>query len=76
MPSEDSKFEKLFLGGDEAVALAALDADVKLGSGYPGTPSTEILETFAAAPSGLPMRRSHSRSASAWHLPERAPWSP
>jgi indolepyruvate ferredoxin oxidoreductase alpha subunit len=46
MPSEDSKFEKLFLGGDEAVALAALDADVKLGSGYPGTPSTEILETF------------------------------
>jgi len=46
MQPEDSKFEKLFLGGDEAVALAALDADVKLGSGYPGTPSTEILETF------------------------------
>jgi indolepyruvate ferredoxin oxidoreductase alpha subunit len=46
MQPEDLKFEKLFLGGDEAVALAALDADVKLGSGYPGTPSTEILETF------------------------------
>jgi indolepyruvate ferredoxin oxidoreductase, alpha subunit len=46
MQPEDSKFEKLFLGGDEAVALAALDADVKLGTGYPGTPSTEILETF------------------------------
>ena len=42
----DSNFEKLFLSGDEAVALAALDADVKLGTGYPGTPSTEILETF------------------------------
>jgi indolepyruvate ferredoxin oxidoreductase alpha subunit len=36
------------LSGDEAVALAALDAGVKLGTGYPGTPSTEILETFAA----------------------------
>ncbi len=46
MQPEDSKFERLFLGGDEAVALAALDANVKLGTGYPGTPSTEILETF------------------------------
>jgi len=35
------------LSGDEAVAMAALDAGVKLGTGYPGTPSTEILETFA-----------------------------
>ena len=34
------------LSGDEAVALAAFDAGVKLGTGYPGTPSTEILETF------------------------------
>ena len=46
MQLEDSKFEKLFVSGDEAVALAALDANVKLGTGYPGTPSTEILETF------------------------------
>jgi indolepyruvate ferredoxin oxidoreductase alpha subunit len=36
------------LSGDEAVALAALDAGVTLGTGYPGTPSTEILEAFAA----------------------------
>ena len=35
-----------FLSGDEAVATAAFDAGVKLGSGYPGTPSTEILERF------------------------------
>ncbi|MBK1699706.1 thiamine pyrophosphate-dependent enzyme [Thiococcus pfennigii] len=34
------------LSGDEAVALAALHAGVRLGTGYPGTPSTEILETF------------------------------
>jgi indolepyruvate ferredoxin oxidoreductase alpha subunit len=32
------------LSGDEAVALAAFDAGVTLGTGYPGTPSTEILE--------------------------------
>jgi indolepyruvate ferredoxin oxidoreductase alpha subunit len=32
------------LSGDEAVALAALDAGLALGTGYPGTPSTEILE--------------------------------
>jgi indolepyruvate ferredoxin oxidoreductase alpha subunit len=34
------------LSGDEAVAMAAFDSGVKLGTGYPGTPSTEILETF------------------------------
>jgi indolepyruvate ferredoxin oxidoreductase alpha subunit len=32
--------------GDEAVALAAFEAAVSLGTGYPGTPSTEILEEF------------------------------
>ena len=32
--------------GNEAVALAALHANVRLGTGYPGTPSTEILEHF------------------------------
>ena len=37
-----------FGSGNEAVALAALDAGVKLGTGYPGTPSTEILEHFDA----------------------------
>ena len=36
------------LSGDEAVALAAIDGGVRLGTGYPGTPSTEILERFAA----------------------------
>ena len=37
---------KLLLNGDEAVAAAAYDAGVALGTGYPGTPSTEILEEF------------------------------
>jgi indolepyruvate ferredoxin oxidoreductase alpha subunit len=36
------------LSGNEAVALAALHYGVALGAGYPGTPSTEILEHFSA----------------------------
>ena len=45
-----AKFERaprMLLSGDEAVGLAALDAGVHLGTGYPGTPSTEILESFS-----------------------------
>ena len=38
---------RLLLSGDEAMALAAWHAGVALGAGYPGTPSTEILESFA-----------------------------
>lgn len=40
--------ERKLLSGDEAVAAAAVDAAVHLGTGYPGTPSTEILEAFGA----------------------------
>jgi indolepyruvate ferredoxin oxidoreductase alpha subunit len=39
--------KKQLLSGDEAIALAALHAGVVLGAGYPGTPSTEILEYFS-----------------------------
>ena len=39
---------KKLLNGDEAIAHAARVAGVNLGIGYPGTPSTEILETFSA----------------------------
>jgi indolepyruvate ferredoxin oxidoreductase alpha subunit len=42
-----SEPERLLLSGDEAVALAARDGGVTLGTGYPGTPSTEILEAFS-----------------------------
>ena len=40
--------DRQLLSGDEAVALAAFHAGVALGTGYPGTPSTEILEAFDA----------------------------
>ncbi|OQB14310.1 MAG: indolepyruvate ferredoxin oxidoreductase [Firmicutes bacterium ADurb.Bin193] len=38
---------KKLLMGNEAIAFGAIDAGVKIVSGYPGTPSTEILETVA-----------------------------
>ncbi|HUU26901.1 MAG TPA: indolepyruvate ferredoxin oxidoreductase subunit alpha [archaeon] len=41
---------KVLLSGNEAVAQAAWEAGVCLASGYPGTPSTEILETLASYP--------------------------
>jgi len=39
--------ERLLLSGNAAVARAARDCGVHLGIGYPGTPSTEILENFS-----------------------------
>ena len=36
-----------FVMGNEAIGLGALAAGVKFCAGYPGTPSTEILETIA-----------------------------
>ena len=43
---------KEFLMGNEAIALGALAAGVNLVSGYPGTPSTEVLETIAKRNTG------------------------
>ena len=38
---------KKFLMGNEAIAMGAIHAGVNVVCGYPGTPSTEILETVA-----------------------------
>ena len=35
------------LSGNEAIARGAYEAGVTIGTGYPGTPSTEILENLA-----------------------------
>ena len=37
---------KKILSGNEAIALGAYKAGAGVGTGYPGTPSTEILENF------------------------------
>ncbi|MDR1287788.1 MAG: indolepyruvate ferredoxin oxidoreductase subunit alpha [Treponema sp.] len=43
-----ARHDALALLGDEAVALAALHAGISAAYGYPGTPSTEILERIIA----------------------------
>jgi len=40
--------EQVLLSGNEAVARGAWEAGVSFGSGYPGTPSSEILPTLGA----------------------------
>jgi len=39
--------EKVIMSGNEAIARGAFEAGVKVAAAYPGTPSTEILETVA-----------------------------
>jgi len=39
---------KEFLTGNQAFAHAALEAGVRVCAGYPGTPSSEVIETIAA----------------------------
>ncbi|MCK2097300.1 thiamine pyrophosphate-dependent enzyme [Thauera aromatica] len=41
---------RLFLSGNDAVALAVRDAGCRVAAAYPGTPSTEILEVLARYP--------------------------
>ena len=48
MQASQDQSGRLLLSGNEAVALAARHCGVALGTGYPGTPSTEILEAFSA----------------------------
>jgi indolepyruvate ferredoxin oxidoreductase alpha subunit len=47
MSKSDSLEGPMLISGNQAVALAALDAGASLATGYPGTPSTEILESLA-----------------------------
>jgi indolepyruvate ferredoxin oxidoreductase alpha subunit len=41
--------ERVFLLGNEAIARGAMEGGVQVAAAYPGTPSTEILETLAQA---------------------------
>ena len=38
---------KQYVMGNGAIALGALSAGVRLVAGYPGTPSSEIIETVS-----------------------------
>jgi indolepyruvate ferredoxin oxidoreductase alpha subunit len=46
MKSKAKLKEKMLLSGNEALALGAYEAGVQVAAGYPGTPSTEILENL------------------------------
>ena len=50
--------QKAYLMGNEAIGLGALAAGVNFVSGYPGTPSTEVLETIARRPAAEAFRSS------------------
>jgi len=45
---KDTKMTKALLSGNEAIARGAYEAGIQIATGYPGTPSSEILATIAA----------------------------
>jgi indolepyruvate ferredoxin oxidoreductase alpha subunit len=45
--AEDNPGKKVLLLGNEAIARGAFEAGIQLGVGYPGTPSSEIIESLA-----------------------------
>lgn len=47
MSQKESSRENLWLSGNEALALGVSEAGVAVASGYPGTPSTEIMENLS-----------------------------
>jgi indolepyruvate ferredoxin oxidoreductase alpha subunit len=53
--SKGRKGSEFLLMGNEAIARGALEAGVRVAAGYPGTPSSEIIETLSrfAAPGKL-----------------------
>ena len=44
---EDKPGKKILLLGNEAIARGALEAGVDIATTYPGTPSSEIADTFS-----------------------------
>jgi indolepyruvate ferredoxin oxidoreductase, alpha subunit len=45
--SKAMQIQEMFLSGNEAIAYGAYEAGLRVACAYPGTPSTEILETLA-----------------------------
>jgi indolepyruvate ferredoxin oxidoreductase alpha subunit len=60
---------KKILSGNEAVARGAYEAGISFAAAYPGTPSTEILETIAKE-----YREIHSEWAPMRRLHWKWPW--
>ena len=45
--NSDARGERLFLLGNEAIARGAIEGGIQVAAAYPGTPSSEIVETLA-----------------------------
>ena len=58
--------EVLFMG-NEAIARGALEAGVSVASGYPGTPSSEVIENLATV-------AKERNLYVEWSTNERLPW--
>jgi indolepyruvate ferredoxin oxidoreductase, alpha subunit len=54
--SSDAPGARLFMLGNEALARGAIEAGVKMAAAYPGTPSTEIVETLISLQNDLDMQ--------------------
>jgi indolepyruvate ferredoxin oxidoreductase alpha subunit len=53
--SSDAPGQRLFVLGNEAIARGAIEAGVQVAAAYPGTPSSEILETLSGVAKELDM---------------------
>ncbi|MBU3917291.1 indolepyruvate ferredoxin oxidoreductase, partial [bacterium] len=53
--SNKSAESNILLQGNEAIARGALEAGVAFCAGYPGNPSSEIIERLAEASKELPI---------------------
>ncbi len=49
IPDQEIILNKAILSGNEAIARGFIEAGGKLAAAYPGTPSTEVLETLSQA---------------------------
>lgn len=47
LPIKEKRMKKEYVMGNQAIALGAIAAGVNVVCGYPGTPSSEIIETIA-----------------------------
>jgi indolepyruvate ferredoxin oxidoreductase alpha subunit len=54
--ASDTVGQNLFLMGNEAVARGAIEADATFVTGYPGTPSSEVIQSLIPLAKKLGMR--------------------
>ena len=81
--ASDAPGRRLFLLGNEAIARGAIEGGVQVAAAYPGTPSSEIMETLASVAKELGIYVEWSANEKValrwpWRPPSAAcgPWPP